>query len=49
MLDGLHKVQHEELDVQPDVSYKEEAKQILDRSVKTIRRKEMFLVKVLWS
>ena len=47
--DGSHRLQHEDLEVRPDLSYEEEAMQILDRSVKPLRRKEVSLVKVLWS
>lgn len=46
--DGSHKLQYEELDVRPDLYY-EEATWILDRSMKTLCRKEVPLVKVLWS
>lgn len=37
-----------ELDVQPDLSYKEDTR-ILNRSMKTLRRKEVPLVKVFES
>ena len=47
--DTSHRLPYEELDVRPDLSYEEEATRILDRSVKTLRRKEVPLVKVLWS
>ena len=47
--DTSHWLQYEELDVRPDLSYEEEATRILDRFVKTLRRKEVPLVKVLWS
>ena len=46
---GSQCLQHEELEVRPDLSYEEEAVRILNRSVKTLRRKEVPLVKVLWS
>ena len=45
----MHLIQYEELDVRPDLSYEEEITQILHRSVKTLHRKEVSLVKVLWS
>ena len=47
--DGSHRLQHEELEVRPDLSYEEEAVRITDRSVRTLRRREVPLVKVLWS
>lgn len=40
-LNGSHKVQYEELDVRPDLSYEKEVVQILDRSTKTLCRKEV--------
>ena len=46
---GYHRLKHGDLKVRPDLSYEEEAMQILDRSVKTLRQKEVPLVKVLWS
>lgn len=36
---GSHKLQHEELDVQPDLLFKEVATWILGRSMKTLHRK----------
>ena len=47
--DGSHRLQYEDFEVRPDLSYGEEAMQIFDRSVKTLCRKEVPLVKVLWS
>ena len=47
--DGSHRLQHEELEVRPDLSYEEEVVRITDRSVRTLRRREVPLVKVLWS
>lgn len=47
--DKSYKLQHEELDVQPDLSYEEEAMHILDRFVNTLYRKEVPLVMVLQS
>ena len=35
--------------MRPDLSYEEEAVRITDRSVRTLRRREVPLVKVLWS
>ena len=46
--DGSHLIQHEELEVRPDLSY-EEVVRITDRSMRTLRRSEVPLVKVLWS
>lgn len=43
--DRSHQLQYDELGVQPDLSY-EEAVRILDGSMKTLRRKEVTLVKV---
>ena len=37
--DTSHRLQYEELDVRPDLSYEEEATRILNQSVKTLRRK----------
>lgn len=47
--DGSHRLQHMELHIQHGLSYEEEITRILDRSVKTLHKKEMTLVKVAWS
>ena len=49
MPDTSHRLQYKELDVRPDLSYEEEAVRILARCSKVLRRKEVPLVKVLWS
>lgn len=42
-----HKLQCEELDIRPDLPYKEEATRILDRSVMPLHWKEVPFMKVL--
>ncbi|XP_016694409.1 uncharacterized protein [Gossypium hirsutum] len=46
--DPPHIVPVEEIDVRPDLTFKEEPVQILDHDVKVLRRKSIPLVKVLW-
>ncbi|XP_017625132.1 uncharacterized protein LOC108468786 [Gossypium arboreum] len=46
--DPSHIVPVEEIEVRPDLTFKEELVQILDRDVKVLRRKSFPLVKVLW-
>lgn len=48
VLDGSPNMHHEQLDIQPDLSYEEEAMWILNWFVKSLCRKEVPLVKVLW-
>ncbi|XP_052880501.1 uncharacterized protein LOC128286819 [Gossypium arboreum] len=45
--DPMHIVPMEEIEVRPDLTFKEPV-QILDRDVKVLRRKSIPLVKVLW-
>lgn len=45
MLDGSHKLQHEELDIRPGLSYEEETMQILNRSWRISFRRNYFLWK----
>ena len=47
--DPSHQISFEELELRPDLSYEEEAVRILKRCSKVLRRKEVPLVKVLWS
>lgn len=46
VLDGMHKLSYEGLEDRLDLTYEEEAIRILDCSTKTLRRKEVPLVKV---
>ena len=46
--DPSHILQHEPLQIDEDLSYKERPVQILDRKVKDLRNKSISLVKVLW-
>ncbi|KAA3487483.1 DNA/RNA polymerase superfamily protein [Gossypium australe] len=46
--DPSYRVLVEEIEVRPDLSFKEEPVQILDKDVKVVRRKTVPLVKVLW-
>ncbi|XP_052883553.1 uncharacterized protein LOC128292704 [Gossypium arboreum] len=46
--DSTHIVSIEEIKIRPDLTFKEEPVQILDRDVKVLRRKSILLVKVLW-
>ena len=41
-------IEHEPVELQPDLSYIEQPVEILDRSIKVLRNKEVVLVKVLW-
>ena len=47
--DPSHQISFEELELRPDLSYEEEAVRILRRYSKVLRRKEVPLVKILWS
>lgn len=47
MPDGSHRLQYEELDVQADLSFEEEATWFLEQFVKVLRRKVVPLVKVV--
>ncbi|KAG8503230.1 hypothetical protein CXB51_001047 [Gossypium anomalum] len=46
--DPTHVVPVEEIEVRPDLTFKEEPVQILHREVKVLRKKSIPLVKVLW-
>ena len=46
--DPTHKIQCEQIDLQPDGTFTEGPLQIVDRRLKTLRNKEIPLVKVLW-
>ncbi|KAJ9159693.1 hypothetical protein P3X46_025175 [Hevea brasiliensis] len=46
--DPSHVISMEEIEVQPDLTYKEEPIRILAREVKELRNKQIPLVKVLW-
>ncbi|XP_016690778.1 uncharacterized protein [Gossypium hirsutum] len=46
--DPTHVVSTVEIEVRPDLNFKEEPVQILDRNVKILRNKSITLVKVLW-
>ena len=46
--DPTHIISTEEVEVRPDLTFREELVQILDRDVKVLRRKTIPLVKVLW-
>ncbi|XP_017629030.1 uncharacterized protein LOC108472010 [Gossypium arboreum] len=46
--DLIHIALVKEIEVRPDLTFKEESVQILDRNVKVLRRKFIPLVKVLW-
>ncbi|XP_016669930.1 uncharacterized protein [Gossypium hirsutum] len=46
--DPMHIVPVEEIQVRPDLTFKEEPVQILDRDVMVLHRKSIPLVKVLW-
>ena len=41
-------LEQEPIELQEDLTYKEKLVQILDRKTKTLRNKEILLVKVLW-
>ncbi|XP_012487976.1 uncharacterized protein LOC105801188 [Gossypium raimondii] len=47
--DPTHIVRVEEIEVRPNLTFKEEPVQILDREVRVLRKKSIPLVKVLWS
>ena len=47
--DESHVIDHGVIEVNDDVTFAVEPVRILDRSVKKLRRKEVQLVKVLWS
>lgn len=49
LVDKSQRLQHEELDIQPNLPYKEEATQIHSWSMHTFRKKEVSLVKMIWS
>ena len=46
--DESHVLEQEPIELHEDLSYKEKAVQILDHKIKTLRNKEIPLVKVLW-
>ena len=46
--DELYILPIQDIQVQPDFTFDEEPKAILDREVKQLRNKEVLLVKVLW-
>ena len=46
--DPHHILATEEIEIQEDLSFKEESMKILDHKVKVLRPKEVPLVKVLW-
>ncbi|KAL5736897.1 hypothetical protein ACOSP7_031354 [Xanthoceras sorbifolium] len=46
--DPSHIVSIEAIDIQPDLTYKEEPVRILDREIRELRNKKIPLVKVLW-
>ncbi|KAL5566309.1 hypothetical protein UlMin_029473 [Ulmus minor] len=48
VLDPSHVLENEPIKVQEDLTYEEQAVQILDRKDKTLRNKVIPLVKVLW-
>ncbi|XP_042387543.1 uncharacterized protein LOC121979614 [Zingiber officinale] len=43
-----HVIGHESMQWTPDLTYEEQPKQILDRQVRTLRNKEIKMVKILW-
>ena len=47
--DESHILDHSELELQPDLSYKEQPMAILDRSVKTLKNRAIPLVLVSWN
>jgi len=47
--DDSHVLDHSELELQPDLSYQEQPMAILDRSVKTLKNRDIPLVLVSWS
>ena len=48
VLDKSHVLEQEPIELHEDLSYEEKPVQILDRKIKTLRNKEIPLVKVLW-
>ncbi|XP_040931910.1 uncharacterized protein [Gossypium hirsutum] len=46
--DPFHVISIEDIEIQPDLSYKEEPVEILAREIKELRNKRVPLVKVLW-
>ena len=46
--DESHVLEQEPIELHEDLSYEEKSVQILDRKIKTLRNKEIPLVKVLW-
>lgn len=46
--DAKYDIEHEPIEIQPDLSYVEQPVEILDRKEKVLRNKTLFLVKVLW-
>ena len=46
--DELHILPVQDIQVQPDFTFDEEPKAIIDREVKQLRNKQVPLVKVLW-
>ena len=46
--DPSHVIQPQSIQIQEDMSYEEKPVEILDRKTKTLRNKEILLVKVLW-
>ena len=47
--DESHVLNHSELELQPDLSYKKQPMAILDRSVKTLKNQAIPLVLVSWN
>jgi hypothetical protein len=46
--DSSHVIEHESIEIQPDLSYQEQPVAIHDRKEKKLRNKSVNLVKVLW-
>ena len=47
--DPSHMLAHDTISLREDLTYKEDLVQMLDRKVKSLRNKEIALVKVLWN
>ena len=47
--DPSHMLAHDTISLREDLTYKEDLVQMLDREVKSLRNKEIALVKVLWN
>ena len=47
--DESHILDHSELELEPDLSYKKQPMAILDRSVKTLKNKAILLVLISWN